>query len=210
MDAKSREHAIIAKMLSGVKVRTIERIVNPLLWDKFVKKRIDMIKTKTNDIKLLAEIGLSQTALRVCEQYARGFKLHPKIAKVPYNDNMALLFHCTNNQENVDSICASGLDERIGKNSGLLGRGIYFSDNPMKSMSYDRCGVIFVFAVLLGDCISLNDAKFQSLVRAPKKCDEQKRNNNDLFFDFVFAHPLGDHEYNIIFKTKLCHLSLIF
>lgn len=197
VDPKSREHAMIIKMLSGTKVRTVERIVNPLLWDKFDKKRIEMIKTNTNDFKLLTKMGLPKESIRVCEQFSRGFKLHPKIANVPYNDNMALLFHCTNSQENIDSICASGLDERIGKSSGLLGKGIYFSDNPKKSMSYDRCGVIFVFAVLLGDCISLNDASFKGLVREPKKYDEQKRNNNDLFFDSVFAHPAGDHEFVI-------------
>lgn len=82
---------------------------------------------------------------------------------------------------------------------GLLGRGIYFSDNPEKSMTYDGCGgIIFIVAVLLGDCISVDHIKdIKSYVREPEKLKDEKRNFNDSFFDSIVAKPgiNGDNEY---------------
>lgn len=42
----------------------------------------------------------------------------------------------------------------MGNDKGLLGRGIYFADDPNKPIRYDGCdGIILIFAVLLGDCL---------------------------------------------------------
>lgn len=197
VSSTSAEYSAIASLLEPVRIASVEKIANPTLWDQFEKKRKDMIKSKSDDVNVLMDIGYSKKDIKAVLQYSKDFKLNPKVASVPYNDNMALLFHCTRNKESIDSILTTGLDERMGS-GGLLGRGIYFADNPKKSMTYDGCGVIFIMAVLLGDCLSMDKRSETALVREPKKQDEQKRNFNDLIFDSICGRPGGsDNEFVI-------------
>ncbi|KAI9339356.1 hypothetical protein BDR26DRAFT_862293 [Obelidium mucronatum] len=92
-------------------------------------------------------------------------------------------------------------------NGGLLGRGIYFADDPRKSMGYDANATIFIFQVLLGDCLFVdNGGHIRSAVREPLKVDAQKRNKNDLFFDSIVAQPAGPagaNEY-VIYNSHQC------
>lgn len=197
VSSSSIEYSVISSLLDPVPITKVEQIVNPTLWNKFDLKRKDMIKSKSDDAAVLADIGLNKEQMIDVLQYMKNFPLHPKVAAVPYNDNMNLLFHCTRKKENIDGILTTGLDERIG-NGGYLGRGIYFTDNPKKSMVYDSCGVIFLCAVLLGDCLSMNKNQDMDRVREPPKVDEQKRNFNDLCFDSIVGRPGGkDNEYVI-------------
>lgn len=195
----STEYSVISSLLDPVRITSVEKIANPTLWTQFDQKRREMVKSKSDDTAALTDIGLSKQELKIALQYAKDFHLHPKVASVPYNDNMNLLFHCTRNKENIESILTSGLDERIGS-GGLLGRGIYFTDNPQKSMMYDTCGVIFIFGVLLGDCLSTNRNRQADLVREPAKVDDQKRNFNDLFFDSIVGRPGGNDNEFVIYN----------
>lgn len=90
----------------------------------------------------------------------------------------------------------TGLDNRIGH----LGRGFYFSDNPNKSMVYDNCGVVFICAVLLGDCLSMGKKRYTDLNAKPQKMEEQKRNFSDLFFDSVVGRLDGENNEYVIYK----------
>lgn len=156
VDPNTYEYAAIASLLDPALISSVEQIVNPTLWSRFVNTRKDMLKAKCNDLELLSKLELSETELLISYQHSLNFETEKKVLDVPYNDNMALLFHCTRDPSYVDSILRQGLDERIGSTQGLLGKGIYFADNPAKSMSYDGCGgIIFAFAVLLGDCLAL-------------------------------------------------------
>lgn len=194
----SVEYSVITSLLDCVHVTSVEQVMNPSLWVKFEQRRKEMLKSKSIDAEELAAIGLNEIEVREVLAYTKNFTPHIELAHVPYDLNMALLFHCTGSEKNVESILSEGLDERLGNSSGLLGRGIYFADNPMKSISYDRCGVIFIFAVLLGDCLMLDDEQKTNFVREPKKLDDQKRHLNDLFFDSIAGRPYGkDNEFVI-------------
>lgn len=189
------EYDVIAALLYPTSVSAVEQIVNPSLWSRFVNTRKEMLKTKSNDSELLSKLELNDAERMVCYQHNLNFETDPKVLAVPYNDSMALLFHCTRSAQNVGNILSQGLDERMGV-GGLLGRGIYFSDDPQKSMQYDGCdGIIFIFAVLLGDCVA-SDEVF-SYVREPEKSRSQKRNVNDLFFDSIVGGTGDKNEYVI-------------
>lgn len=186
------EYAAVASLLDPALITTVEQIVNPALWTRFVNTRKDMLKTKCNDLELLSKLDLNESELLASYQHSLNFETNPKVLAVPYNDNMALLFHCTRDPNNIENVLRQGLDERMGAASGLLGKGIYFTDNPEKSMSYDGCGgIMFIFAVLLGDCLLLDGP--EQLVREPEKYPNQKRNFNDLFFDSIVGPVLRLH-----------------
>ncbi|KAG4077876.1 hypothetical protein HA402_013810 [Bradysia odoriphaga] len=207
--SNSMQYSIVSSLLDPTSIKSVVQIVNPTLWDKFEQKRKAMIKSKSDDATALSDIGLSRKDMKDVLQYAKDFPLHPKVARVPYNDNMNLLFHCTSNTKNVDSILRTGLDERMCS-GGLLGRGIYFTDNPRKSMTYDRCGVIFICGVLLGDCLSMDNKRDMDLVREPAKKDVQMRNFNDLFFDSIVGRPgLTDNEYVLYDRNQCIPLYMV-
>lgn len=125
-----------------------------------------------------------------------------------YSDNVALLFHCTRGK--VDDILSQGLDERLGSCTGLLGRGIYFADDPLKSTNYDYNSTLLVFAVFLGDCLNVDHiVNKQQFVREPAKTNEQKRNHSDLFFDSIVGRPAGVNEYVIYNRYQCCPLYTV-
>ncbi|KAG4070407.1 hypothetical protein HA402_006549 [Bradysia odoriphaga] len=205
------EYAAIASLLDPACISSVEQIVNPTLWSRFVNTRKEMLKVKCNDLELLSKLELSETELFSSYQHSINFETNPKVLHVPYNDNMALLLHCVRDPNNIEKILREGLDERMGSAHGLLGKGIYFADNPEKSMTYDGCGgIIFVFAVLLGDCLAV-DGPMNHFVREPEKWPEQKRNFNDLFFDSIVGQPgVGlDNEYVIYNRHQCCPLYLV-
>lgn len=199
VSSSSAEYSVICSMLDSVDVNSVEQVVNPTLVDKFEQRRKEMLRCKSTDRNVLSAIGLSPHEVNAALIYTKNFTPHIEVVHVPYDLNMALLFHCTSSEANIESILSDGLDERLGNASGLLGRGIYFADNPTKSMSYDRCNVIFIFAVLLGDCLSM-DEKQQRLVREPKKQDDQKRHLNDSFFDSIAGRPGGANNEFVIYN----------
>lgn len=196
-------------MLYPTPVARVEQISNPELWQRFVQTRKDMLRSKTDDMELLSKLGLNENELLRSAHLSMNFDKNPSL--LPYSDNMVLLFHCTRSQANHKSILSQGLDERLSSVSGgLLGKGIYFADDPNKSIQYDGTGYIFIFAVLLGDCISVDHLHGKnSFVREPEKAKEQKRNFNDLFFDSIVARPAGFNEYVIYNRYQCCPLYQI-
>lgn len=197
IDPESLEYQTIANMLDPVQVLGIEQIVNPDLWKRFVNTRKDMFTSKSDNLKILSKLGLDEKDVLRCAHLAMNYNADPLLT--PYSDNMVLLYHCTRNQVSLNSILTQGLDERLSNISGgLLGKGIYFADDPNKALQYDGTGSIFIFAVLLGDCISVDNFHNKShLVREPEKVKDQKRNHNDIFFDSIVARPAGFNEYVI-------------
>ncbi len=197
IDKDTAEYQTISDMVYPIQVTRIEQIVNHELWDRFVKTRADMLKSKADDDTILRKLGLNDRDLARRLHASFNFTKDPLL--IPYSDNMVLLFHCTRSQANVKSILTQGLDERLSNASGgLLGKGIYFSDDPNKSLQYDGTQSIFIFAVLLGDCISVDHIHNKNaFVREPEKVNQQKRNYNDQFFDSIVARPAGHNEYVI-------------
>lgn len=92
-----------------------------------------MLRSKTDDLNILSKLGMDENELMRCAHFALNFKKDPML--LPYSDNMVLLFHCTRSKSNLDNILAQGLDERLSHSGGgRLGKGIYFADDPIKSM----------------------------------------------------------------------------
>ncbi len=173
----------LAQLLLPLHVTGMDQIVNPTVWTRFVNAREAMLKAKCDDATVLSTLGLNDEEIAKRQQ-SLNFIRHNAIDAAPYNDNFVLLFHCTKNKGSIESILRDGFDERVAL-GGLLGRGIYFSDDALKSSMYDGCGgVIFICGVLLGDCIT--DYKNTiSLTREPGKLPPERRNINDNFFDAV-------------------------
>jgi len=107
-----------------LEVTGIQRVVNIHLWKKFLTARDELLSSKSDDVGLLRELGLSDSEIQHQSQSCANFNATSK--GIPsYSDNVALLLHCT--RRSVDTILSEGLDERLAKDTGLLGRGIYFS-----------------------------------------------------------------------------------
>lgn len=182
----------LAELLDPLVVYEMEQIVNPTVWTRFVNTRKEMLKAKCNDPIILKELGLSDEEI-ARKQQSLNFGRHNAIDASQYTDNFALLLHCTKDPENVENILRDGLDERMGE-GGVLGRGIYFSDKPMKSVIYDGCGgVIFICGVLLGDCLAFYPTdRFvtkcgMAALKEPEKFPAERRFVDDNYFDSVFA-----------------------
>lgn len=197
INPSTMEYQTITKMVHPVVVKGIDKVVNPDLWKRFVNTRKEMLRSKTDDLNILPKLGLDELEVLRCAHLTLNYNKDPLL--LPYSDNMVLLFHCTRNQTNLNSILSQGLDERLSSISGgLLGKGIYFADDPQKSIQYDGTGSLLIFAVLLGDCISVDHFPNKNgLVREPEKVTQQKRNFNDHFFDSIVARPAGHNEYVI-------------
>lgn len=191
------------QMLNPFVVKEIDQIVNPTVWTRFVNARLDMLKKKCNDPTVLMELGLSVEDI-ARKQQSINFVRHEAVDAAPYDDNFALLFHCTKDLDNVDNILREGFDERMAQ-GGLLGKGIYFSDEPRKSIGYDRCGgVIFICGVLLGDCFTHDwsgtsigcTGSFGNLVKEPEKFPLERRYIDDNYFDSVHGYVNQYAVYN--------------
>lgn len=195
--ADTLEYATIAELLNPITISTIEQIVNPALWSRFVNTRKDMLLNKSDDSVLLSKLSLNEKLALQRIHISFSFDKHDQVTTCPYDDNVALLFHCTRDVKNVDSILLQGLDERLG-NAGTLGKGIYFAADPNKSTAYDGCGgTIFIFMVLLGDCLSINKQDMKNFVREPEKQQVQQRSMSDIHFDSIVGQPGPASEYVI-------------
>lgn len=192
------EYGTVDAMLQTVPIKTtrITKTVNVDLWRRFIAARKEMLRSKTDDLNLLSELGLDERDLvRVTHLVVD----QRNSATLPYSDNMALLFHCTKSETHLSNILSQGLDERLSHIfGGRLGKGIYFTDDPRKALQYDGINRILIFAVLLGDCISVDHFPFRNaLVREPEKHPNEMRNQKDLFFDSIVGRPAGFNEYVI-------------
>lgn len=199
IDPSTDEYRTIDSLLYSVQINRIKRIVNPDLWKRFVSTRREMLRAKSDDLNVLLELGLDERDIMRCTHLVMNSTKDHSPITVPYSDNMALLFHCTKNASNLNNILSQGLDERLSNAfGGRLGKGIYFSDDPHKSLQYDGTGRILIFLVLLGDCISVDHFPFKNaLVREPEKRSQEMRNLKDLFFDSIVGRPAGYNEYVI-------------
>jgi len=193
----SKEFQTLAALVEPqLTISGINRVVNPELWNKFLQMRKELMSKKSEDMEILGALGLPEEELLHRAHVSMNFDKDPGLVAVDYSDNVALLFHCTRGK--FEPILNQGLDERLGNATGLLGRGIYFADDPLKSIGYDANSTLLVFAVFLGDCLNVsNFPNAQTFVREPPKVKEQQRNHMDLFFDSIVGRPAGVNEFVI-------------
>jgi len=207
----SMEYHVLSSLIEpAVQIMQINRVVNTELWRRFVSTRRDLLSSKSSNLELLQSLGLPEDEILHRTHVNVNFSPDPTLMGVEYSDNMALLFHCTKQPGNVENILTQGLDERLG-HGGSFGKGIYFADDPAKSIAYDGNGTLLVFGVLLGDCIRDASGQVKTLQREPKKTKPQMRNHMDLFFDSLVgrARGLGSNEFVIFNRNQCCPLYSI-
>lgn len=56
---------------------------------------------------------------------------------------------------------------------------------------------MFIFMVLLGDCLNVQPQEFKNFVREPEKQPTQQRNCNDFHFDSIVGQPNTATEFVI-------------
>lgn len=200
MAVDTLEYQTIAEMLKPhLKIVGFEQIVNPTLWSRFASTRKQMLQSKSDDLKLLSRLTMNEREIAQQMHVSLNFQKDAQVAACPYNDNVALLFHCTRSQKNAESILVQGLDERLG-NYGNLGKGIYFADDPLKSLAYDGCKTLFIFLVILGDCLSVEwNSTHTTLVREPEKKRNEQRNLHDICFDSIVSR-IGQFNEYVVFN----------
>ncbi|KAJ6634504.1 hypothetical protein Bhyg_02938, partial [Pseudolycoriella hygida] len=87
-----------------------------------------MLRSKSSDPNILTQLDLDERDVLRYTNLALS-QAKDSSSLPPYSDNMALLFHCTKNKSNLNSILSQGLDERLSNVfGGRLGKGIYFAD----------------------------------------------------------------------------------
>ncbi|KAJ3296232.1 hypothetical protein HDU76_006747, partial [Blyttiomyces sp. JEL0837] len=179
VSAASLEYQVILDWFaeSNIDVKSIDRIYNPTLLRKFNTTRRDMLLQKSEDLGLLKELGMSKSDIAERRTHIKN-RSNPNLPM--FSENIALLVH--GSRASLDDIFSQGLDARMS-NAGLLGAGIYFADNPGKSVPYDSNTTLLLFAVLLGD--SLVVPPHNARRREPQKSMGAMRNPHDMFFDSI-------------------------
>lgn len=136
---------------------------------------------------------------------------HMSKRKDPGEDlNIRYLYHGTS--VNKTCICEEGLDQRLSR-MGFFGKGIYFSDTPMKCMNYvgssDTKGESYLLKcrVILGDQKKYRKGEYiTTLKREPEK--ENPRHGSWKFYDSVLGCPKDYNEY-VIYESRRAMIDYI-
>ncbi|KAJ6618456.1 hypothetical protein Bhyg_17983, partial [Pseudolycoriella hygida] len=128
VESSTQHFQTLESMLHPLQVKSVSQIVNPDLWKRFINTRKEMLRSKSSDPNILTQLDLDERDVLRYTNLALS-QAKDSSSLPPYSDNMALLFHCTKNKSNLNSILSQGLDERLSNVfGGRLGKGIYFAD----------------------------------------------------------------------------------
>ncbi|XP_019849426.1 PREDICTED: uncharacterized protein LOC109580469 [Amphimedon queenslandica] len=153
-------------------------VVYPLEYSGFQVLKVERIQTLHLWIRYLSEVKL------LIHSRGENFKL-----------NEALLYHCSKGSKNA--ICEEGLDVRL-THGGNFGRGIYFSDKPIKCHHYST-GTMYVCKVILGDTKVYSQGHIDiALTREPTKSNEPGSH-----YDSVKGFVTVGEEY-VIYNSYRC------
>lgn len=136
---------------------------------------------------------------------------HMSKRKDPGEDlNICYLYHGTSVDKTC--ICEEGLDQRLSR-MGYFGKGIYFSDTPLKCMSYvggsDTKGESYLLKcrVILGDQKKYRKGEYiTTLKREPEK--ENPKPGSWKFYDSVMGCPKDYNEY-VIYENRRAMIDYI-
>lgn len=156
-------------------ITKIVRCESPDLWSTFVLEKKKLLK------RFRAQAAKEQRSGEWrCGPgcWPSGFSGQGEISNVSGPVEERLLFHTA--KASVDAIFQEGFDLRLAS-AGNFGKGIYFSDDPVKCDQYWRDGhigaptdgtrVMFVAQVLLGECkVYSRGQTDRTLVREPERC----------------------------------------
>lgn len=123
--------------------------------------------------------------------------------------NIQYLYHGTN--VDLDRICEEGLDQRLSR-MGYFGKGIYFSDNPLKCVHYSEdCtspaeAYILMCRVILGTTKVYRSGCYDTtLKREPEKEDQS---DGWRYYDSVMGCPKDFNEY-VVYENRRALIEYI-
>ncbi|VDI54719.1 poly [ADP-ribose] polymerase 10/14/15 [Mytilus galloprovincialis] len=215
-DAAKVGHGADAKNLShsSINVTKIERIENYGLFDKY-------LTTKKKFYRRLAD-GKTCTALE--KVYAGGNKISSGPIKTAHRSMTADLdlasyanehwfFHGTSDQY-VDNIINKGLDDRLGGDKGMFGRGIYAAESSTKADQYadessskrqNKDRKMLLTRLLLGNMYVTKEAK---QFKTPPCADCLKTDctkGHHTLFDSVVADGKWLFREFIVYRSEQCY-----
>ncbi|XP_060081815.1 uncharacterized protein LOC132561101 [Ylistrum balloti] len=124
--------------------------------------------------------------------------------------NIRYLYHGT--KADKSRICEEGLDQRLSR-MGYFGKGIYFSDNPLKCVYYtedmDSLGDAYILKcrVILGDSKCFPEGQYDiALKREPEK--ENVRPGTWRFYDSVVGCPRDYNEF-VVYENRRAMIEYI-
>ncbi|KAL4222467.1 hypothetical protein ACF0H5_018507 [Mactra antiquata] len=128
-----------------------------------------------------------------------------------YSPNVRYLYHGTNVEKG--RICEEGLDQRLSR-MGYFGKGIYFSDTPLKCVHYSNDpgtknpeeAYILKCRVILGDAKIYAQGCYDTrLRREPEKPDQS---DGWRYFDSVVGCPKDYNEY-VVYENRRAMIEYI-
>ncbi|XP_061186073.1 uncharacterized protein LOC133194115 [Saccostrea echinata] len=124
--------------------------------------------------------------------------------------NVRYLYHGTSVDKTC--ICEEGLDQRLSR-MGYFGKGIYFSDNPLKCLNYARSSdtkgesYLLKCRVILGDQKCYGNGEYNTtLKREPEKANPKPGSSK--FYDSVMGCPKDYNEY-VIYENRRAMIDYI-
>ena len=129
------------KRVLDVRIRDLRQVYNGGLWKDY-EFRKEQVR-KELEVRQGVPILTSNLPSRVCSWVHLDRKI-----------NEVLLIHGTT-QDKIDQIATFGFDERLARESGLYGQGVYFTDQSCKSFQYSGAkwqdsGCFIIARVILG------------------------------------------------------------
>ena len=202
------EYNRVARLVErdGFEVEAVERNVNPCLKETCDKMRVWLRRHAT-----VVDPATQGIIKRVRAEYG-WHTPHPG-----YEDNEALLFHKTMSDLRNESILEMGMSGCYGSQSGMFGKGLYFSDTLRKAHAYGIGNKVLLCRVVLGDCAKVERFGSAGLgvalswdgKSAPVKHDCQRRFRGDLFYNSWMGLRDGFNEFIVCNDAQVYPLYLV-
>ena len=159
VEACPPDHFGNCRRMRGLRITRLDQVYNVGLWKDY-EVRKEKVRKELEGRDSVPSIT-SNLPSRVCSWVHLDGKI-----------NEVLLIHGTT-QDKIDQIANFGFDERLARESGLYGQGVYFTDQSCKSFQYSGApwqdsGCFIIARVILGHPYSapgpLKQAKVEPMV----------------------------------------------
>ncbi|KAK3591964.1 hypothetical protein CHS0354_031472 [Potamilus streckersoni] len=147
--------------------------------------------------------------LRLLDRFKAELEEMKKHRSHSFSPNICYLYHGTSVEKS--RICEEGLDQRLSR-MGYFGKGIYFSDTPIKCVHYSEHSdrpeeaVILKCRVILGDAKAYEHGCYDTTL----KREPEKENPVDgyRYYDSVMGCPKDYNEY-VVYENRRAMIEYI-
>ena len=176
VEACPPDHYAVCSRMRNVSITGLQQICNVRIWKDY-EFRKEQVRKELEGREAVPIVASNLPSL-VC-----------KWAHLDRKINEILLLHGTT-QDKIEQIASFGFDERLARENGLYGQGVYFTDQSCKGLQYSganygHTGCFIVARVILGHPINavgpLKSLKVEPLVDQTNPCKGRCHS--------VIAHP---------------------